>query len=137
MRLSLVALFSLLPVIIATPVREAILAPLSSQGKVIDDSYIVVFNKDITPAQIALHMSDISSVASANVSTIGRVSGVSARSVWDVCDKLSGVGVWWVWWLRRCALLSAIERYRVLVPIVEYSPRYLQALITTGGKWPR
>lgn len=68
MRLSLVALFSLLPVIIATPIREAILAPLSTDGQVIDNSYIVVFKKDITPDQIALHLNDVADVASAKVS---------------------------------------------------------------------
>lgn len=70
MRLSFAVLFSLLPAILATPIQhQQGLAPLSVEGKTIDNSYIIVFKKDISPAQIALHLNAVSSLQSAHVST--------------------------------------------------------------------
>lgn len=70
MRLSFAVLFSLLPAILATPIQhQSGLAPLSAEGKTIDNSYIVVFKKDVSPEQIALHLNGVSSLQSAHVST--------------------------------------------------------------------
>jgi cerevisin len=69
MRLPLAALFSLLPVILATPIKERSLAPLMSSGETIQDSYIVVFKDGVTPEQIALHLNSVSDWNQASVST--------------------------------------------------------------------
>lgn len=70
MRLSFAILFSLLPAILATPIQhQQGLAPLSVNGKTIDNSYIVVFKKDTSAAQVALHLNAVSSLQSAHVST--------------------------------------------------------------------
>lgn len=44
------------------------LAPLSKRGEVIDDSYIVVFKKDVNPQQMALHLAGLEEWHSADVS---------------------------------------------------------------------
>jgi cerevisin len=56
----------LIPLALATP--HPGLAPLSKRGEVIDDSYIVVFKKDINPQQMALHMAGLEEWHSADVS---------------------------------------------------------------------
>jgi len=43
------------------------LAPLSKRGEVIDDSYIVVFKKDVNPQQMALHLAGLEEWHSADV----------------------------------------------------------------------
>lgn len=62
----LAVLFSLLPAILATPISQ--LAPLSSNGNIIDDQYIVVFKKGVDPANIALHLDSIAESTLASVS---------------------------------------------------------------------
>lgn len=68
MRLSFAVLFALLPAIIATPIKDTGIAPLSSNGKTIEDSYIVVFKKDVNIDQIALHLDGVTTWNLANVS---------------------------------------------------------------------
>lgn len=62
----LAVLFSLLPAILATPISQ--LAPLSSNGDIIDDQYIVVFKKGVDFANVALHLDSIAQSAVASVS---------------------------------------------------------------------
>ncbi|WOO80552.1 Subtilisin-like protease [Vanrija pseudolonga] len=60
MRLSFAVLFSLLPAILATPVKRAEdIAPLNVAGEVIPDSYIVVFKKGVSVDQISLHLDNV------------------------------------------------------------------------------
>ena len=71
MRVAVAAL--LLPFVLASPLAtrhatEPTLAPLEAAGEHIDDSYIVVFKKDVNPAQIALHLSGVESWHGASVS---------------------------------------------------------------------
>lgn len=80
MRLPLVALFSLLPAILATPIRNT-LAPLSASGEVIEDSYIVVFKKGVTPEQIALHLNSVTSLSAQSVSTKNQAPPTSPISL--------------------------------------------------------
>lgn len=62
----LAVLFTLLPAILATPISQ--LAPLSANGNVIDDQYIVVFKKGVNPATIALHLDSIAESSLTHVS---------------------------------------------------------------------
>jgi len=70
MRLSAAILFTLLPAIIATPIREGALAPLSvaPNADLVDNSYIVVFKKGISRDQIALHLNAITVASATSVS---------------------------------------------------------------------
>ncbi|CAK9780951.1 hypothetical protein CC85DRAFT_284654 [Cutaneotrichosporon oleaginosum] len=80
MRLSFAILFSLLPAILATPIHhQAGLAPLSVEGKTIDNSYIIVFKKDVTPDKVALHLNAVQSLQSAHP-LVGGDDGVT--QVW-------------------------------------------------------
>ena len=56
---------SLAGLAISTPTSP--LAPLSKRGEVIDDSYIVVFKKDVNPQQMALHLAGLEEWHSADV----------------------------------------------------------------------
>lgn len=62
----LAVLFTLLPAILATPISQ--LAPLSANGNVIEDQYIVVFKKGVNPANIALHLDSIAESSLTHVS---------------------------------------------------------------------
>ena len=87
MRLSFAVLFSLLPAILATPIQhQGGLAPLSVEGKTIDNSYIIVFKKDITPAQVAIHLNAVTSLQSAHP-LVGGDEGVT--QVWAP-QKMNG-----------------------------------------------
>lgn len=68
MRLSFAVLFSLLPAIIATPINQNEIAPLSSDGETIEDNYIIVFKKGVTTDQIALHLDSITASSATSVS---------------------------------------------------------------------
>jgi hypothetical protein len=73
MRLPVAILLSLLPAIaLATD-----FAPLSSNGDIIADNYIVVFKKGTTVDQISLHLDQVSASAALSVSTVqaGEVGG--------------------------------------------------------------
>jgi len=72
----------LLPLAFASPTSP--LAPLSKRGETIDDSYIVVFKKDVNPQQMALHLAGLEEWHQADVS----VFFGSLRRWWWV-----GVGV--------------------------------------------
>jgi cerevisin len=58
-----IAAASLLSLALAAPLKKrddgGFLAPLSVQGETIDDSYIVVFKKDVKTDQIALHLGSV------------------------------------------------------------------------------
>jgi hypothetical protein len=58
-----IAAASLLSLALAAPLKKrdtaGYLAPLSAQGETIDDSYIVVFKKDVKTDQIALHLGSV------------------------------------------------------------------------------
>jgi len=56
---------SLAGLAISTPTSP--LAPLSKRGEIIDDSYIVVFKKDVNPQQMALHLAGLEEWHSADV----------------------------------------------------------------------
>ena len=56
----------LLPLAFASPTSP--LAPLSKRGETIDDSYIVVFKKDVNPQQMALHLAGLEEWHQADVS---------------------------------------------------------------------
>ncbi|BEJ14913.1 hypothetical protein CspHIS471_0406800 [Cutaneotrichosporon sp. HIS471] len=80
MRLSFAILFSILPAILATPIHhQAGLAPLSAEGKTIDNSYIIVFKKDVSAAQVAIHLNAVQSLQSAHP-LVGGDDGVT--QVW-------------------------------------------------------
>jgi hypothetical protein len=53
---------------LATPVTSTPLAPLSSEGEHIEDAYIVVLKKDITPDQMSLHLLDVEQTHALDVS---------------------------------------------------------------------
>lgn len=117
----LAVLFSLLPAILATPISQ--LAPLSSNGNIIDDQYIVVFKKGVNPATIALHLDSIAESSLASVSVcllplrpdvttpVSVTSGhthhcpigapASSTSSWEALDGCQ------LRWRRRCARASA------------------------------
>jgi hypothetical protein len=57
---------SLASLALATPTSP--LAPLSKRGEVIDDSYIVVFKKDVNPQQMAIHLAGLEEWHQADVS---------------------------------------------------------------------
>jgi cerevisin len=58
----------LLPLAFASPTSP--LAPLSKRGETIDDSYIVVFKKDVNPQQMALHLAGLEEWHQADVSFV-------------------------------------------------------------------
>ena len=68
----------LLPLALATPVThpaatsdaQTTLAPLSSTGETIEDSYIVMFKKGVNLNQIALHLSTVEDSHTADVSVV-------------------------------------------------------------------
>jgi hypothetical protein len=64
------ALAFLLPLALATPTPKSTLAPLSKSGETIDDSYIVVFKKDVNPSQIALHIAGVEGAHESDVSAV-------------------------------------------------------------------
>ncbi len=75
----LLASLLLVPLALASPLAtpattgqdaHTTLAPVSSTGDHIEDSYIVVFKKDVNLEQIALHMSDVEQWDGADVSAL-------------------------------------------------------------------
>jgi hypothetical protein len=66
----------MLPLALATPTSP--LAPLSKRGEAIEDSYIVVFKKDVQPQALAMHLAGLEEWHAADVSNVHFDSFVDA-----------------------------------------------------------
>jgi hypothetical protein len=78
--LSIPALIALLPAIAALPTTTPHLAPLSSQGEIIPDKYIVVLKKGVEFGSIQAHLDVVQQAHSESVSGVWRFGDVSIRS---------------------------------------------------------
>lgn len=63
-----------LPLALASPLAKrspgAVIAPLREEGEQIDDAYIVVLKKDVTPAMMAFHLGSVEESNGVDVSEL-------------------------------------------------------------------
>ena len=111
-----IAAASLLTLALAAPLKKRddgqFLAPLSVQGETIDDSYIVVFRKDVKQDQIALHLGSVEESHGLDVSRL--ICSPSVETGWR--KHCRGKAARWriyqmvgSWWLNSYALLEGIS----------------------------